>query len=392
MSDAINNSAFNGGATPHDGGTSYMPNGRKMRVAVLMGGTSSEREISLSTGRMIAGALDTDKYDVVSIDTQDLLFLGERADTLPAPADVTNGKLPAFSENATGSSLVEGAAATEGAALSAPTNMVASVHSVVQNTPDIVFIALHGRGGEDGAVQGLLETLGLPYTGSGILASALAMDKAMSKQLFRGAGIPVAPEIMLRRDQNVSNDTLITRIDNELGGFPVFVKPNAEGSTVGGTMAHDASGLSEAAANAFRYDMVILIEKYLRGMESTVGVLGNTGGALQALPVVEIVPKSAFYDYESKYAAGGSDHVIPARLTDALTEEVQQLALRCHALLGCRGMSRTDFIITPDGPFVLEVNTIPGMTPTSLLPDAAAHAGITFPDLLDLLIASALAD
>lgn len=312
------------------------PTGRKMRVAVLMGGTSNEREVSLSTGRMIAGALDTSKCDVTTIDTRDLL-------------------------------------------------------SLQADKPDIVFIGLHGRGGEDGAVQGLLETLDLPYTGSGILASALAMDKVMSKRLFRHEGIPVAPELALVRGQELSGHNLIAQINATLGGFPVFVKPNAEGSSVGGTLAQDTMQLGDAVAHAFQYDTVILVEKYLRGMEVTVGVLGNTGETLDVLPVIEIVPKSAFYDYESKYAAGGSDHVIPARLSDAQTDTVQQIALQCHALLGCRGMSRTDFIITTDGPFVLEVNTIPGMTPTSLLPQAAAHAGIAFPDLLDRLIASALA-
>ncbi len=310
--------------------------GHKMRVAVLMGGTSNEREVSLSTGRMIAGALDPHKYDVTTIDTQDLL-------------------------------------------------------SLQSDKPDIVFIALHGRGGEDGAVQGLLETLGLPYTGSGILASALAMDKVMSKRLFRHEGIPAAPELALSRGQELSGHNLIAQIDDTLGGFPVFVKPNAEGSSVGGMLAQDIMQLAEALAHAFQYDTVVLVEKYLRGMEVTVGVLGNTGEPLEVLPVIEIVPKSAFYDYESKYAAGGSDHVIPARIGQAQTDALQQIALHCHSLLGCRGMSRTDFILTPDGPFVLEVNTIPGMTPTSLLPQAASHAGIAFPDLLDRLIASALA-
>ncbi len=361
-------------------GSNGVPSGRKMRVAVLMGGTSSEREVSLSTGRMIAGALDVCKYEVTALDTQDLLFLGERKKekgerqaALPAPVEDAESSAPAdAAPNVMFSKNVE-----------AP--------NTVPHTPDIVFIALHGRGGEDGAVQGLLETLGLPYTGSGILASALAMDKAMSKRLFRGAGIPVAPELALSRGKELSQTTLAAQINDTLGGFPVFVKPNAEGSSVGGRLAQDAAQLADALAHAFQYDTVILVEKYLRGMEVTVSVLGNTGGSLNVLPVVEIVPRSAFYDYESKYAAGGSDHIIPARISEAQTEAIQQFALQCHALLGCRGMSRTDFIITPDGPFVLEVNTIPGMTPTSLLPQAAAQAGIAFPDLLDRLIASALA-
>ncbi len=353
---------------------------RRRRIAVLMGGTSSEREISLSTGRMIASALDPQKYDVLAIDTQDLLTLtgGEARPALPAP--------PA------GDSVVATVqtVATQAATADAYSDIETMDRPVEAGTaPDLVFIALHGRGGEDGAVQGLLEVLRLPYTGSGVLASALAMDKRMSKRLFRGDGIPVAAEIALRQGQEFSFDALIAGVENELSGFPVFVKPNAEGSTVGGTLVTEPERLADAVTNAFRYDELILVERYLRGMEITVGVLGNAGGELQALPVVEIVPKSAFYDFESKYADGGSDHIIPARLTAELTTRVQTLARQCHELLGCRCMSRTDFIVTADGPYVLEVNTIPGMTPTSLLPQAAAVAGITFPDLLDRIIADA---
>jgi D-alanine-D-alanine ligase len=346
--------------------------GHKLRVAVLMGGTSSEREVSLSTGRMIAASLDPGRYDVVAIDTKDLIQLS------PPSKQIEETRRQGDKETREEGKEVEGK------------DLIQNPKSQTQNHPDLVFIALHGRGGEDGAVQGLLEVLRLPYTGSGILASALAMDKAMSKRLFRGAGIPVGAEITLRRDYSLSMDALIAQIQDSLGGFPVFVKPNAEGSTVGGTLVSSPAQLADALAHAFRYDNVILIERYLRGMEATVGVLGNAGSTLQALPVIEIVPKSEFYDYESKYAEGGSEHIIPARLTDAQTQQLQQIALRCHTLLGCRGMSRADFIVTPEGPYVLEINTIPGMTPTSLLPQAAAHAGIPFPALLDHLIALAL--
>ena len=368
-----------GSVPPHSGQIDRSEK-RKMRVAVLMGGTSSEREVSLSTGRMIAGSLDPRQYDVVAIDTQDLMRLSPAQKQIEEKAEKGKGKREKGKEEAKNDST--------SSFILHPSSLQES------SSPDLVFIALHGRGGEDGAVQGLLETLRLPYTGSGILASALAMDKAMSKRLFRGAGIPVGAEIALRREHALSDPfnvaTLNAQIQDELGGFPVFVKPNAEGSTVGGTLVSSPAQMADALANAFRYDTVILIEKYLRGMEATVGVLGNTGSDLQALPVIEIVPKSAFYDYESKYAEGGSEHIIPARLTDAQTQELQQLALQCHALLGCRGMSRADFIVTPEGPYVLEVNTIPGMTPTSLLPQAAAHVGIPFPALLDRLIALAL--
>ena len=176
------------------------------------------------------------------------------------------------------------------------------------------------------------------------------MDKRMSKRLFRGEGIPVAAEILLGRKASLPGSLdltrLIARIEAELGGFPVFVKPNAKGSTVGGTLVQEAATLMEAIERASRYDTLILVERYLRGMEITVGVLGNTGEELQPLPVIEIVPKSVFYDFESKYAEGGSEHIIPARLTPAVTAQVQEIARRCHELLGCRCMSRTDFIDT----------------------------------------------
>ena len=378
----------------------------RRRIAVLMGGTSSEREISLSTGRMIASALDPLQYDVIAIDTQDLLSLQggrtEQLQTTQQPlTDVTPHsdamKEPAEADEAHVADLRN--STSDKANTNFPLHNQASASAA--RPPDLVFIALHGRGGEDGAVQGLLEVLGLPYTGSGILASALAMDKTMSKRLFRGANIPVAPEIVLKRnssnqpngfDNSGTSDKLSARIVAELGGFPVFIKPNAEGSTVGGTLVSDTGQLTAALSHAFRYDDQVLIETYLRGMEITVSVLGNTGDEIQALPVIEIVPKAAFYDYESKYADGGSEHIIPARLSEAQTRQVQQLAVQCHTLLGCRGMSRTDFILTSNGPFVLEVNTIPGMTPTSLLPQAAARAGISFPQLLDKIVSLAGSD
>ena len=349
--------------------TDAIPAERKLRVAVLMGGTSSEREISLNTGRQIVSALDPLKYDVIAIDTRDLLQLGGKRKK-------EKGESLQIGSGHTQESLIEQEPFTS------------HQPPATSHPPDLVFIALHGRGGEDGAVQGMLEVLGIPYTGSGILASALAMDKAMTKRLFRSAGIPVANEILLAR-QPADTNALTAQIQEQLGGFPVFVKPNREGSTVGGTLVQDGEQLTEAVNHAFKYDTTVLIEQYLRGMEITVGVLGNAGEDLTVLPVVEIVPTSSHYDFESKYAAGGSEHIIPARLDEAQTQEVQEFARNCHTLLGCRGMSRTDFIVTPDGPFALETNTIPGMTPTSLLPQAAAVAGITFPELLDRIIASA---
>ncbi|MCS6776980.1 MAG: D-alanine--D-alanine ligase [Chloroherpetonaceae bacterium] len=317
---------------------------RKIRVAVLMGGISREREVSLSTGRMVLSALDPERYEAIAIDTQDL----------------------------TGPAALTGQAA----------------RALAEARPDVVWIALHGRGGEDGTVQGLLELMGVPYTGSGVLASALAMDKAMAKTLFRAAGVPVLKDLRLRRGEPLTG--VHERVCAELGGYPVFVKPNAEGSTFGCTLVTAPATLESAIQTALTYDPLALVEPYVQGTEITVGVLGNTGTTLQALPVIEIVPRAAYYDYESKYAEGGSEHIIPARLPDTLLRRAQEIALVCHTLLGCRGMSRTDLIASGESLWVLETNTIPGMTPTSLLPQAAAHAGIAFSELLDRIISLAL--
>ncbi len=362
--------------------TSLTPAGRRLRVAVLMGGTSSERPISLKTGNMIVQALDPARYEVVAIDTQDVLRLQGAAIPRIIPAHSS-------AQDGTQSTICAPPAPTE-IALSAGTAVLANADpSQPSPTPDVVFIALHGKGGEDGTVQGMLELIGLPYTGSGVLASALAMDKAMTKRLFRSAGIPVIEDLQVRRGEEADGTALLAQVAETLG-YPVFVKPNAEGSSFGGRKVEAPEELLPAVTNALNYDPKVIIERYVRGMEITVGVLGNAHDDLFALPIVEIVPKSAFYDFESKYADGGSEHIIPARLPESVTQHAQALALQCHNLLGCRGMSRTDMLVVGETLLVLEINTIPGMTPTSLLPQAAEHAGISFPQLLDRLLTSAL--
>ncbi len=348
-------------------------NNRKLRVTVLMGGNSNERPVSLATGKMIVEALDPTRYDVTFIDTQELALLARTAMPVLPVGDETEA--------------CSGAIAMRGSDI--PANATQQTGGP-RHRPDLVFIALHGKGGEDGAAQGMLEMLGLPYTGSGILASALAMDKRMSKRIFRSAGIPVIDHLIVERANRPADAALIGDVERTLSGFPVFVKPNAEGSTFGCSLVHDAGELAVAVDKALKYDRIALIETYVRGREITVGVLGNTGSDLEPLPIVEIVPRGEYYDYESKYGEGGSVHIIPAKLTVEQTQRARAIAVQCHQLLGCRGMSRTDMIVTDGGLFVLEVNTIPGMTPTSLLPDAAAHAGISFSALLDRLIGYAL--
>lgn len=367
---------------------------RKLKVAILMGGSSSEREVSLASGQMISRALDRTVYDVVAIDTRDLLHLAASETSSAAPhSDARSirsaGPVPARS----------GPSAEPGAL--SPARWGTSSDSGAANAPapsgrpDVVFIALHGKGGEDGTVQGLLEVLGVPYTGSGVLASALAMDKVMSKRLFESAGIPVIDGIFVTRAglsggteadfRRVSANEVETRL-----GFPVFVKPNAGGSTCGCSLVTAADQLFKAVREALEFDETVLIEKYIRGTEITVGVLDFQPEPMLALPVIEIVPKSEYYDYESKYVVGGSEHIIPARLPEAMLLRAQEIARECHRLLGCRTLSRTDLIAADGRLYVLEVNTIPGMTPTSLLPQAAEHAGIPFSELLDRIVRSAM--
>lgn len=357
---------------------------RRLRVAVLMGGTSNERAVSLSTGKMILSALDPDRYEVTAIDTQDILALTANR---PGMIPVANAS-PVRATTGVPTPEVEIAAP----GTPAPSSGSIPAKSEIPGTarPDVVFIALHGKGGEDGTIQGMLELLGLPYTGSGVLASALAMDKSMTKRLLRHEKLPVIPDITFTRAHGLTDDALIHRTQEALGSFPVFVKPNAEGSTFGCSLVEQPDRLPDAVATALKYDALAIVEKYIPGIEITAGVLGNAGEELQALPLIEIVPKSAFYDYESKYADGGSEHILPARIPVALTARAQEIALQCHTLLGCRGMSRTDMIVSGETLFVLEINTIPGMTPTSLLPQAASEAGISFPDLLDRILRSAL--
>lgn len=321
-----------------------------------MGGKSSEREVSLTSGRMIMEALDTAKYNSFAVDTA--CFGGIELDA--AAAKFASG--------------AEGVVYTLD-------HLVAGVGT----RPDVVFIALHGRFGEDGTVQGMLELLGIPYVGSGVLASAIAIDKLMSRKIFHADGIPIAKGFGVERSSSVAD--IRSRVRQELG-FPVVVKPSREGSSIGLSIVQQEDEFESALCEAFRHDKDVLLEEYISGIEITAPVIGNDD--LKALPLIEILPAHEFYDYHSKYADGGSEHVIPARIGSELSTIAQELAIQCHRSLGCRGMSRTDMIVRGQDIFVLEVNTIPGMTSTSLLPQSAKAIGIEFPELLDTLIGYAL--
>jgi D-alanine-D-alanine ligase len=306
---------------------------KKCRVALLMGGLSSEREISLKSGAEVRKALDPNRYETTIYDLKD------------------------------------------------------SLPRLVSDAPkiDVALIILHGRYGEDGTVQGLLELLGIPYQGSGVLGSALAMNKRLTKALYRQAGLPVAPDRVIRRGDDRALDSLADKL-----GWPIVVKPNTEGSSIGIRIAKNSEELSKYIEQAFALDNEILLEEYIKGREITGGVLGNE--TLQALPIIEIIPAKQyeFFDYEAKYKEKASEEICPADLPESTTRLAQEYALSAHKVLGLRGYSRTDMIVRGEEIILLETNTIPGMTATSLLPQAAQAAGLTFGALLDRLIEMAL--
>jgi D-alanine-D-alanine ligase len=319
-----------------------------MKVAVLMGGRSSEREISLRTGRGVARALRTLGHETTSVDAAD------------------GATLPAGDEEAGARSLTE----VERLPLRA---QVGLIDAQAVREADVVYIALHGTWGEDGRIQALLELAGKRYTGSGVLASALAMDKAMSKRVFLDVDVPTPRWAMIRAGATPGRAEL-----DACGGLPLVVKPNEEGSTVGLTIVREESELEPALALAARYGDAILLEEYIPGREITVVVLED-----EALPIIEIRPKTGFYDYENKYTAGRTEYFCPADLAEPLARRIRELSLRAALALGCRGVSRVDLRLSPrDEPYCLEVNTIPGMTPTSLVPMAAKAVGMSYEDVV----------
>ena len=303
------------------------------RVAVLMGGKSAEREVSLRTGARVIGALEAQEFSVFVIDPIDLDWL----DRLLS-ADV-----------------------------------------------DIAFLALHGKGYEDGTIQGVLESFDIPYTGSGILASAIAMNKIVSKQIFETANIPTPKFFTFDPSRDVVAQCQV--VADQLG-FPVVVKPITEGSSIGVSMVNDVSELQRISIETAKEFGGVFFEQYISGMEISVGLLGIE--ELRALPILELVPKSDFYDYEAKYTAGMTEFVIPARLLETTTELVQKIALNAHRSVGCRGFSRVDMLVGEfDQPYVIEINTLPGLTELSDLPAQAKAAGISYNQLIGQILADA---
>ena len=293
-------------------------------IGVLMGGLSAEREVSLRTGKAVLNALLEAGYLAVAIDA--------------------GRDLPA---------------------------------RLAQERIEVAFIALHGRFGEDGTVQGLLEMLGIPYTGSGVLASSVAMDKVTTKKLLRYHQLTTPDFCIYRRGEDL--ELLLNGCHN----FPLVVKPAREGSTIGISIVRDRDELAAGIAAALRHDELVLIEEFIAGAEVTVGVLAG-----EALPIIQVVPKGGFYDYHAKYTVGQTEYLLPAPLDGALQARLQEAAVAAYRVIGCEGAARIDFMVREDQGefFCLEVNTIPGMTETSLLPKAARHADISFGELVQRIL------
>jgi D-alanine-D-alanine ligase len=329
---------------------------RKLRVALVAGGRSSEHEISLASARSVLAALDPDRYETttIAIGRDGRWALGEGQDALEGERGPVTQSLPVL-------------------AASKPAEALAAV--------DVVLPILHGPFGEDGTVQGLLELAGIPYVGAGVAASALCMDKDLFKAVLRDRGIPVARNVTLRLGDEIENPF----------GYPVFVKPARLGSSVGISKAHDEAELVDAVALARRHDEKVLVEELLTGTEVECGVLGNIKPPPVASVVGEIVPHAEWYDYAAKYDEGGSDIIVPARIPDAIAARVQALAVDSFIATECEGMARVDFFVTEDGEAVVnEINTIPGFTSTSVYARLFEASGIPYAELLDRLIQLAL--
>lgn len=303
-----------------------------LKIAVLYGGISGEREVSLASGKGIIKALEENGHEVIAIDFN--------------PKNLTE---------------------------------------IVNLNVDVVYIGLHGKYGEDGSIQGMLDMLNIPYVGSGVLASALAMDKAKAKQIFAAHNIPVAKDKVYRLTNQTDVNKLAVQIKEEFSP-PYVIKPNSEGSTLGLSVIHDDSEVIEALKKAGKSDELILVEEFIKGTELTVPILGKVGEE-EALPIIEIIPKNDLYDYEAKYSVGGSEHIIPARIDADVTKLIKKYAVSAHQALGCKTYSRADFILTEDNiPYILEVNTLPGMTPTSLFPDSAKVFGMTYAEMIEKFV------
>ena len=308
---------------------------KKIRIAVLSGGWSKERSVSINSGKAVLGALDEEKYEILSFDPKsDLNVLWQERDAL-----------------------------------------------------DLVFNVLHGRYGEDGRIQGLLEVFGIPFIGSGVLSSAMAMNKRVSKEIYRSSGIRVPKDIILKKEETVPVGKI-----RDILGTPIVIKPVSEGSSIGISIMDNDHDILAGIEKAFQFDQEILLEEYVSGREITCAVLGRS--ELMTLPLVEILPKEShpFFDFDAKYTAGETNEICPAQVDSWVENEASEMAINAHLALQCRDWSRTDMIIKGDAIYMLETNTIPGMTETSLVPLAAKGNGWNLGQLLDKMIKTCIGE
>ncbi|HET6174867.1 MAG TPA: D-alanine--D-alanine ligase family protein [Gaiellales bacterium] len=351
---------------------------RRVRIAVVAGGRSSEHAISLASARSVIEALDPERYDVVTL-LIDETGGWQVVDGAAALLAASEGASPAELATGGGTSLVPGAGG--GSLVGANGSSAGEI--------DVVFPVLHGPFGEDGTIQGLLETLGLPYVGAGVLGSAASMDKAFCKAVLRDAGIPVARSLVLRHGVDDPLDPAVEARIAETLGWPVFVKPANLGSSVGISKVHGPEELADALDLAYRHDEKALVEEFVAGREIECGVLGNERAVASA--VGEIRPHAEWYDYGAKYDEGGSDIIVPADLPVAVAERVRGVALEAFRALELSGMARVDcFLTTTDEVLVNEVNTIPGFTSTSVYARLFEAVGVGYAEVLDRLVQSGL--
>lgn len=340
-----------------------------MKIAVLMGGTSAERDVSLASGAGVIEGLRATGHDVIPIDTA-RGYKALKGDDVKRLSGIKT-EPPSVEElqKYAGELSIE------------------AVKSPDLRDVDVVFIILHGGSGEDGTIQALLDLVDIPYTGSGVLGSAIAMNKQMAKNIFIANEIPTPEFFVIDYEQNLSIDSINTTIKSSIG-YPVMLKPNNQGSSVGLFFVKSKNELQRAIEVGLQYDNRILFEKYIKGREFTVSILGE-----EVLPLFEVIPESGLYDYEHKYTKGKTKYVCPVDLPGDLQGLINSLGMKAFKALNCAGFGRVDFRLSEDNqPYCLEVNTLPGMTETSLVPKAAKAAGIKFPQLLERICRIAIND
>ena len=331
-----------------------------MKIAVFMGGTSAEREVSLVSGAAVVEGLRQAGHEVIPIDpARGFNPLGDNEITKLTEVNELppeSGSLKEFSNE----------------------KVFETIKSPELKKVDVVFLILHGGVGEDGTIQAMLDMVGIPYTGSGVLGSAMAMDKIITKKLFITEDVPTPEHFILQRGKDTEIDAVDIKIKSRMD-YPVIFKPVTQGSSVGLSLVRGMGDIKKALRFGYEYDKYLIVEKFIAGRELTVGILGN-----KPLPIAECIPKSGFYDYEHKYSEGRTEYICPSKLPDDLAKKIQESGLKAFQALRCNGFGRVDFRLAEDNSFYcLEVNTLPGMTSHSLVPKAAKATGLEFPQLLE---------